>query len=940
MQKSFFKNVFRTIGGSIGRYIALICIVMLGVIFYVGLEISTVDMIDTANDYYNTGNFYDYSLVSTLGFDTKDVFDLRDDGRMFNVEGAYYQDMIVSDDVNSNYVVRIHTITENINKLSLISGRMPETADECVVDGRYYDESIIGKKIVVSGENSRESLDNMVYEELTVTGLVDSPLYLSYQRGTTSVGDGSINSFVYVNFECFGIDYYSQLYIDIEDGYYIYSDDYKSLIESRQEEMEEFSLELAELRYNRLSDELEQGKAEYNNALAEYEESLAQYEDGLYEYNYAVAMNNGQKAQLEGITDNYNRLLDLKQQYLDEYNYYAAYSLDPQLNSLKGSITGLEVAIQMTDEALAETKSQLDETKKMLDEAAVELDENVEILETEIAEVKAYALTRDDNTGYSSYKDNADIVASIAYLFPVFFVLVASLVCVTTMSRMIEEERTQIGVFKALGYRKRTIFGKYIFYSLSATIIGAVLGFYIGSYLFPTVIWQAYMMMYTYTDSLNIIHDYSLLALSMGVAVVVLVGSTIFTCYKVLTEVPAEMIRPKAPEPGKRVFLEKIKFIWNRLPFLHKVSIRNCFRYKKRFFMMLIGIAGCTALLIIGLGLQDSISSVCNDQYDRVETYDYLIAVNEDLDDKQITAIQSEINNISEGSVSIAMNTADIKLGDEKKSVSLITSSDLTKLDGFINISDEKGKILLGNDAECIISENLAESLGASKGDTVTLSFENLQESTYIVAGVYENYVQNYVFVSETGYINGSGEEPYYNCFLANISEDTDVYEKLTELSSIEEVSNVTATQSTRDYFNDMIKSLDAVVYLVILCAAVLAFVVLYNLNNINIMERIREIATIKVLGFFRNETSGYVFRENVILVILGTLCGLPLGYVMHQAVMSKIKVDMICFDIHIDVSSYLISAGLTILFSIFVEMFMRRKISEVNMSESLKSIE
>lgn len=940
MKKSFIKNVFRTIGSSFGRYIALICIVMLGVIFFVGLKISTVDMIDSANDFYNESNLYDFSLVSSVGFDTTDVFELRKTSQAYNVEGAYYQDMIVSDHLKSGYVTRFHSLTEEINKLTVIEGRLPETPEECVVDARYCDSSYIGQKITVSNQNSKEALDNMVYKEFTVTGLVDSPLYLSYQRGTTSVGDGSLESFMYVNFECFGVDYYTQIYIDVQNGYYVYEEDYEKLIEDLSEKMEGLSTEFSEVRYLRLSEELSDAKAEYFKALEEYESGLSEYTTSYEEYDSALKTLNMNKSQLEGMQTQYESVIKLKETYTDNNDQAALNMILGQIRYLEEAIYSLEMTIEITETQLNETKPVLDETKKALDEAYKLLEENSYLENEEIPSFAAYALTRDDNTGYSGYKDNADIVASIAYIFPIFFVLVAALVCVTTMSRMIEDERTQIGIFKALGYSKITIFSKYIFYSLSASVIGAVLGFYIGSYLFPTVIWKAYMMMYTYTDSLNIIHDYSLFIVSLLVSVIVLVGSTIITCYKVLSETPAEMIRPKAPEPGKRILLERITFIWNRLPFLHKVSLRNCFRYKKRFFMMLLGIAGCTSLLVIGFGLQDSISSVCDNQYDRVETYDYLVSVKEDMTEQEISSIVTELESFDIDSISVSMTSADVEFNNKKKSLTLVACEEIEMLSGYINILNDGKAIDTDSQDECIISNNLADSLKVSKGDKVKISFDNLREKEFVVAGIYDNYVNNYIIMTNDGYTSGCSRIPYQNCILTKDLADAEPYEMVSKLGNIKNVVAVNSTELSAEYFNEIVKSLNGIVVLVIALSGILAFVVLFNLNNINIMERVREIATIKVLGFYKGEAASYVFRENLLLTVLGTVLGLPLGYVLHGIVMSKIKVDMICFDIHVDPSSYMLSAAFTLMFAVLVELFMRTKISAVNMSESLKSIE
>lgn len=940
MQKSYLKNIFRTIGSSFGRYLALISIVMLGVIFYTGLKVTTDDMVDTANDFYAEGNFYDYSLVSTVGFDTEDIFELRKKDKVLNAEGAYYQDMIVTEGDDSSYVVRIHSLTEKINVPALVAGRLPIKANECVVDGRYYDSSYIGKTITVTDDNTQDSLDDIVYRELVITGVIDSPLYLSYQRGTTGIGNGSIHAYIFVNYEFFGIDYYTQLFIDTSNEGYIYSDAYNDLAAADQEIMEGYAEQFGQARFDRLSEELADGQEKYSNALKEYNEGKKEFDDAEASYKDAFSKNEDAKEQLEMLRNQLEALRKQRQEYLDEYSYKKANALLPQITYMENTELTVAEAVKEADGQLAEVKAELDENRSRLEDSLKELEENAYIMDEKIGSLTTYALTRDDNIGYSSFKENADIVASIAYIFPLFFVLVAGLVCMTTMSRMIEEERTQIGVFKSLGYSKGKVFAKYIVYSLSATVIGVILGFYIGSNLFPTVIWKAYMIMYTFTDRLNIIYDYRLFAVSMAAALVVLVGSTVFTCYRVMNEAPAEMIRPKAPAPGKRVFLEKIGFVWKRLPFLHKVSIRNCFRYKKRFFMMLIGIAGCTALLIIGYGIQDSISSICNDQYDRIETYDYLISTDGDLSDEQLSALKDAIGGLTSDCSNVAMSSADASKDSVSKEVSVIACKSFDDLDGFLSLTDINGKLTANSPDECVISQNLADSLGLSAGEEITVSFDNLKKHSYKISGIYENYIRNYIVLTDEAYAAGSGEKAYMNCFFANVNEGTDIYQTLAELSGLENVSSVSATQVTRDYFNEMIKSLDAIVVLVIVCAAVLAFVVLYNLNNINIMERVREIATIKVLGFYKSETAQYVFRENVILTLLGTLCGLPLGCLMHRIVMSKIKIDMICFDIHVEPSSYLISAGLTILFSVFVELFMRGKIYGVNMSESLKSVE
>ena len=820
MKKSFWKNIFRTIRESIGRYVALCLIVMLGVIFYVGLKITTVDMIDTANDFYADTNFYDYLLVSNVGFDRDAVNNIKNDNLNY-IEGAVYQDLISKDHNEKESVIRFHSITQNVNRLVVVKGRLPENNNECVVDARYYNESAIGTVISISDNNSEDNLKKIKNREFTVVGLVDSPIYLSYQRGTTNVGNGQISSFAYVDFDAFDLNYYMTLFVDIDDEEFIYSDIYDDTIDK----------------------------------------------------------------------------------YIDEYKAFAEQSANEYSDKIKQlyQLTGQDVS--------------------------------------KLPEVNAQVLLRKDNLGYRTFKDNADIVKSIAYIFPVFFVLVAALVCITTMSRMIEEERTQIGVFKALGYSYGNIFSKYIIYSLSASLIGAVSGFYLGGYIFPSVIWKAYMLMYTFTDHLNIINDFRLLLASLIVSVAVLVGSTVITCNSCIKEVPASLIRPKAPPAGKRVLLENIKFIWNRFKFDTKISIRNCFRYKKRFFMMLIGIAGCTSLVIIGFGIKDSISNICDLQYGEIEKYDYLIACDSERTFSDTFMLEKELNKYTSEYVKISRINSNVIADDGKKTFSLVVYEDFNRLDKFVNFSDNNIKISEAEDGKILISRNFAESLKKEKGDIITIEFDNLSRHDYVIGGIYDNYVNNYIYMSDKTYLEGSKQECDYNCYYALCAGDN-VYENSSDISNIEKVVSVSVTRSTRDYFNEMVKSLNGIVYLVIACAAILAFVVLYNLNNINIMEREREIATIKVLGFFKNEANMYVFRENIILTVFGIICGMPLGFVMHRLIMDKIKVDMICFDVHIEPLSYVYSSLITIMFSIIVDFVMRRKIADINMSESLKAIE
>ncbi len=939
MTRSYFKNIIRTIKMSLGRYLALICIVMLGVVFFVGLKITTEDMTDSGNAYFEETNFYDYCLISGAGFDNDTINYIKENTAVFNVEGSYFRDYIIDTDGVENKVARIHGITKNVNRLVIKEGREPINSNECVVDSRYFDSNIIGKKIKITDENTDEAKSELLYDEFVVCGIADSPLYISYQRGTCNIGNGNISCFIFIDPNAFTVDYYSQLFVDSENGYLTYSDRYDDYLEENKPVFEKVLNDCLEIRMENISYKAAQKSTEFGTAEGLYQASLVEYAELESEFNEI----------LDELEDLNAKLLDAEREenihkvrYMNSYAYLddeqkAEYqkNMDDAVeyaDSVRERVSSLQEYSDSCKEILENIKNELEKTGSELEDARNRL--NVEVPENPQLQL----LTRKDNQGCSEYKSNAEIVESIALIFPVFFVIVAALVCVTTMSRMIAEERTQIGVLKALGYGRCSILIKYILYSLSALLAGCFLGFYIGSILFPYVIWKAYMLMYTYTDRISMIFEYKYLLMCIIVSAIVILGSTVLTVVSVVRENAAEMIRPRAPEPGKRILLEKITPFWSKLSFMQKISLRNCFRYKKRFFMMMFGIAGCTALLIIGFGIRDSISGICNLQYGEIEKYDYQISISSDISVDKKAEIEESIKELNLKCIGITRKAVDISAHDNTKNAILVACNDYDGIRNSISFNTDNGKQEPDGKSGCMISENLADSLKIKTGDIISIKYENLNVAEYEVTAVFENYINNYIFVTDGAY-ELSGEEFGVNCFYASNTAER-IEGTTARLSDIENVINVTDLEVTRNYFNKMVKSLNVIVYLVICCAAVLAFVVLYNLNNINIMERTREIATIKVLGFGRKETASYVFRENLILTVMGAGLGMPLGKLMHFLVMDKIRVDMICFDIHIEFFSYVISVMITLFFSICVNMFMRRKTDEINMSESLKAIE
>ena len=548
-----------------------------------------------------------------------------------------------------------------------------------------------------------------------------------------------------------------------------------------------------------------------------------------------------------------------------------------------------------------------------------------------------YALTRNTNLGYVVFESDSDIVAGVAKIFPVFFLAVAALVCITTMTRMIDEERTQIGILKALGYSARAIMGKYLGYSGSASLLGCVLGLLLGCFLFPTIIWYAYGIMYNFSPQLSLSYDiptFAFIFISyLGLTLLV----TWYCCRRELREVPAELIRPKAPAAGKALFFEHMRF-WKRMSFLNKVAIRNIFRYKQRLAMMLLGIGGCTALLVTGFGLQDTISDLQRIQFEEVAVYDMSVTFADPIDQDKQEDFRTHVRGKADRLLFCEQGGIDLYFGDSVKNIYFLATD--TDLEGFIDLHSGSDPVAMPHENEVVLSVGVAQSMGIAVGDHVLLRNSNMQDLELTVSGIYDNHVRNYAVVSGSTLRFQWGRSPQEQTALVLAAPEQDVHELGAAIAGYGGVLNVSINAETASQVGGMMDALDAVIILVVLCAGLLAGIVLYNLTNINIKERIREIATIKVLGFNARETGSYVFKENLTLTFLGTFLGLFAGKALHTAVMSYVRIDMVWFGNVIDWSSYLISALLTIVAALIVDAVMYFQLEKINMAEALKSVE
>lgn len=986
MKSMMRKTTVREIKNSFGRYFAILAIVALGVGFFAGLKMSMPDMHATADDYFEKLQLFDYRMLSTLGFEDSDVEAARAQADVRSAEGSVSLDIAYVDEAGNESVMKVYSVTEDINGLSLVAGRMPEKADECVVDSNLYDETAIGEKIVFSEKNEEEDLEQFAYKEYTIVGVARSSYYVNFERGNTSLGNGKISGFMYIPIEGFDVDYYTEIFVKFDEDLPIYSDEYENYMDAKEAEWENFCEQLAMERYTEIKTEAEteladaeqelaDKKADAEKELADAEQELKDGEtelaDGEDKLNTArqeledkekeldaaeaqlktaeeeLAAQEAQVAQLEQIPQ------------MAEQAAVARGQLEAakaQLNQSKTQIASGRTQIKEGKETLAEEEVTLAEAKQELadgweeyNEAKAEFDEQIADAEAEIADAReeiakieepdTYVLGRETNVGYACFESDSSIIEGIANVFPVFFFLVAALVCMTTMNRMVEEQRTQIGILKALGYGEASIMGKYMFYSGSAAVVGCVGGFFGGTWLFPTVIWYVYGIMYS-MQNLVYVFDWKLAAVSLTAALLCSIGVTWYTCHHELALVAAELMRPKAPKAGKRVFMEYLPFIWKRLKFLQKVSIRNVVRYKKRFFMMIIGISGCTALLVTGFGVKDSVADVAKMQYGEIQLYDMSISFSNPQESAD--NVFAEKAEKLKGTYALASEkTMDMVVDGNVKSVNMIIPEKEEGLGEFIDLHTEKGEALsYPGENEVVITNSLAEEFGLNVGEEIILRDDNLKEIKVKISGIAQNFVYNYVYLNCDTYEKQLGEMPEFKNVYLNFPEETDVHMAAAAFMKMDDVTSATVSEDVKERFDSMMASLDSVVILIIACAAVLAFIVLYNLTNINITERIREIATIKVLGFYKKETSSYVFRENIVLTGIGGIIGLGLGVLLHRFVMSQVKIDMVSFAVQIKPISYVYSLLFTFLFAMVINSVMSVKLEKINMAESLKSVD
>lgn len=619
-----------------------------------------------------------------------------------------------------------------------------------------------------------------------------------------------------------------------------------------------------------------------------------------------------------------------------------------ELEDGKKELLEAEEKIEDGRKELADGEAEYEEAKAEADEAIADAEEQIEDGKRELEELEVpewYVLDRNYTASFADYGQNADRIGAIGEVFPVIFFLVAALVCLTTMTRMVEEERTQIGTLKALGYGRGAIAAKYILYALLSSLLGSLAGLVAGQKILPTVIITAYKILYPYLPAIltPLSLRYSAAATEAAVACTTIAAWA--ACYKELFAVPAKLMRPAAPKAGKRVFLERIRPLWTRLNFSRKASVRNLIRYKKRFFMTIFGIGGCTALLLVGFGLKDSVSYIGKGQFGNIFVYDAAVAVDGEAAEEEKEKLYGKVSEDenTERAMRVLETALDVEKDGVTKSVYLIVPEKAEELPSYIRLKDRETQEAYSlSDEGAVISEKLSELLGVKAGDTILLKEDETDRKEVLVTQVAENYFMNYIYMSKDLYEELFEEAPEWNMLFVcrkqkdKASEDAFLEEYMEE----EAAAGVTFTSGTAEYISDMLESMNVVILVLVVSAGMLAFVVLYNLNSINISERKRELATLKVLGFYDREVSAYVNRENILLTVIGTAAGIGLGIVLHRFVAMTAETDTLMFGREIHWYSYVFSVILTFVFSAVISWTQIFRLKKIDMVESLKSVE
>lgn len=919
MVSAFRKDIARTIRGNLKRFVAIGVICALGVAMFCGLRASGTNLRNAADAFFDTQRLFDIQVLSTLGLDDDDVAALEEVEGVKTAEGAWSETTYTDiDGARATVEVKARS-SQGLNEPFLIEGDLPDAADEVAVTQEFIDASglEIGDTVeIAEAENEDEAV--FARHPYRICGIVVDAMDVSNPELSFRSNSSADYTFI-TSPEAVESDTYTAVYLTVEGAAALstYSDAYSECVRTVTDRIEDDIR--ADREAARTSAVKEEAQAELDDARAEYEKERADAEaelaDGWAELEDAARQ----------LGDALQEIVDGQTQINDGWTEY--------LDGLAEWRDGRAEA----DEGFAEAEAELADAQAEIDG---------------IDAATWYVQTRSSLSSYSSISSDADSIEAIGTLFPIVFLVVAALVSLTTITRLVEEERGLIGTYKALGYRNGEIFSKYLTYALAASILGSLFGLFLGFIALPAFIFTIFDIMYllpSYGFAFEALYGIG----GTAIFVVAIGGTAYLACRSEVRRTPAELMRPKAPKSGSRIFLERIPVIWRRLSFLNKVTARNLFRYKRRFFMTVAGILGCTALIVCGFAIKDSVAELVPEQYERISHYSILTAT--ETADHSDALRELETDGRVEEVIDIYIDSATIKFGNAEETIQLIVIPDgyaaSNEFSRFVSLSsrDTQASIDLP-ESGAVITQNAAEVLGFDVGDTIELQDSQLEQSDLKVAHITRNYLGNYVYLTRSAYLEAFGDQAsaldgngvfQANGMLIRCRDVADAEASLTaDLSDDSRFLSVTSTEELAEDFSNSFMLINAIVVIVLGMAAALAFAVLFTLSTTNISERERELATIKVLGFRPNEVHHYVNKETVILTIIGIVCGLPFGYILGDLLLHLLKMPSISFLTVVTPLSYALAAILPLVFALAVNLITNRTLNRIDMIEALKSVE
>lgn len=890
--KTYLKASLREIIYSKGRFISIVLIILLGTLLYVGIKATGPILNHSASQFVDKQELSNLQIISTGGL-TKEDEKLAETVPNAEVESGY---QLFYADSDKNQVVKLYSYDKDNqqNQLIVKSGNLPKKDNEIVLDEKAKKEGYRLNQMY-----KIDQPDQLKRKNFKIVGFAQSPVYISTEeRGLSNVGNGSVDFFAYLPENNFSSEIKSVIYLRFSnvDGKETYGKAYEKKMNQNIDKVEKLFAERPQERAAEIKAEAEKDLLPRK---AEVTDNLAKVDAGQKELDQA-------KAQLE-------------QQ---------------------------AIMVPTGNPELAKAQEELDAQQKELTrnrEQLVDAQQKISDSEKEISELQtpSYSFNqRADNSGFQEYGDLSERIAAIANVFPIFFFFIAALITFTTMTRMVEENRREIGTLKALGYSRFEISIKYIIYALSAAAIGIVLGSVIGTHTLPRLIFVLSSDRYNFSGVTAFYLPRPIIQASIAFLFASL-GAALLVLFRELHEKPADLLQPKAPKPGKRIFLERLTPIWSRMSFNSKVSYRNLFRYKSRMIMAVIGIAGCAALMVAGVGLKDSLSSVGDKQFGPIIDYDAIVTLKDQPDEAKVNMIFSQNKKLT-SELAMMNQTVELKQkGQANQKLTMMVPKDRQKFKEYLHLKNQGEKFNLPNDG-AVITQKMAELFNLEKGDSLTVHDEDQQTFKVKIANIADNYLGNFLYLSKDYYQQARGKDFKMNSYLLKSkkmtkSEEKELSQKLLSSGQVVNTSFISTQIEAQEQSMD---NLDGIVWIFVVLSGLLAFIVLYNLTNINVSERVRELSTIKVLGFYDREVTSYIFRENFVFTILGILFGYGLGIILTKFILDQASMETITFPLVIRLGAYLSSGGLTILFSVIVMVATHFRLRHINMIDALKSNE